>query len=216
LLHLWIFNFYQISPRRDRRDIESAQKDAIPLLPSDINRPPTAQPESDEESPDDSGSYSPDAAHGIDDGFFTGPTEPRPVNRKNRGNEDDDNVHTTNGYNPPNGHVPTRPFPNTSDYPNQVRRYSIRKIEKFIINLLNPRQLLPVDPQRIPSINVYQQKKTLAQGMMDLALLSANANQLRYVLESYQRHPYYYFSIVFISLSLLFQVIIHLKDNNFE
>uniref|UniRef100_A0A182N7L5 Fibrinogen C-terminal domain-containing protein n=1 Tax=Anopheles dirus TaxID=7168 RepID=A0A182N7L5_9DIPT len=61
-------------------------------------------------------------------------------------------------------------------------------------------------PEVIPNVNVYQQKKTLAQGMMDLALLSANANQLRYVLETYERHPYYIFSLIFISLSLLVQV----------
>lgn len=60
----------------------------------------------------------------------------------------------------------------------------------------------------IPDINVYQHKKTLAQGMMDLALLSANANQLRYVLESYDRHPYYYFSVTFIIASLVFQVLV--------
>uniref|UniRef100_A0A1A9WEA0 Ninjurin a n=1 Tax=Glossina brevipalpis TaxID=37001 RepID=A0A1A9WEA0_9MUSC len=58
----------------------------------------------------------------------------------------------------------------------------------------------------IPDVNAYQHKKTLAQGMMDLALLSANANQLRYVLETYKRHPYYYPSIVFISMSIIFQV----------
>lgn len=58
----------------------------------------------------------------------------------------------------------------------------------------------------LPDVNVYQHKKTLAQGMMDLALLSANANQLRYVLESYNRHPYYYFSLSFISLSIILQV----------
>ncbi|XP_037820607.1 uncharacterized protein LOC119609581 isoform X2 [Lucilia sericata] len=60
----------------------------------------------------------------------------------------------------------------------------------------------------IPDINAYQHKKTLAQGMMDLALLSANANQLRYVLESYDRHPYYYASLIFISLSIIFQIIV--------
>lgn len=41
---------------------------------------------------------------------------------------------------------------------------------------------------------------------MDLALISANANQLRYVLESFDRHPYYYFSVIFISFSLVLQV----------
>ncbi|XP_052861031.1 ninjurin-A isoform X2 [Anopheles cruzii] len=38
-------------------------------------------------------------------------------------------------------------------------------------------------PEVIPNVNVYQQKKTLAQGMMDLALLSANANQLRLLVQ---------------------------------
>lgn len=58
----------------------------------------------------------------------------------------------------------------------------------------------------VPDVNAYQQKKTLAQGMMDLALLTANANQLRYVLESYKRHPYFYPSLIFIFMSIVFQV----------
>lgn len=58
----------------------------------------------------------------------------------------------------------------------------------------------------IPDVNAYQHKKTLAQGMMDLALLSANANQLRYVLETNKQHPYFYPSLLFISLSIIFQV----------
>lgn len=57
----------------------------------------------------------------------------------------------------------------------------------------------------IPDVNTYQNKKTVAQGMMDLALFSANANQLRYVVESIN-HPYYYSGIVLISISLIFQV----------
>lgn len=62
--------------------------------------------------------------------------------------------------------------------------------------------------EEIPDINVYQHKKTLAQGMMDLALFSANANQLRYVMDSFARHPYYYPSMIFISISLILQVAI--------
>lgn len=58
----------------------------------------------------------------------------------------------------------------------------------------------------IPDVNAYQHKKTLAQGMMDLALLSANANQLRYVLETGRMHPYFYPSLLFISLSIILQV----------
>jgi membrane protein CcdC involved in cytochrome C biogenesis len=44
--------------------------------------------------------------------------------------------------------------------------------------------------------------------MMDLALLSANANQLRYVIEAKERHPYYLFSMTFIIASLVFQVLV--------
>ncbi|XP_055629947.1 ninjurin-A-like [Toxorhynchites rutilus septentrionalis] len=68
------------------------------------------------------------------------------------------------------------------------------------------REIDPVTGEVIPDVNIYQQKKNLSQGMMDLALLSANANQLRYLLETFSRHPYYYFSLVFISLSLIIQV----------
>lgn len=65
----------------------------------------------------------------------------------------------------------------------------------------------PIQPS-IPDVNIYQHKKTLAQGMMDLALLSANANQLRYVLQTDGRHPYYYPSLAMISSSLLIQIIV--------
>ncbi|XP_039447908.1 ninjurin-A-like [Culex pipiens pallens] len=67
-------------------------------------------------------------------------------------------------------------------------------------------QINPATGEVIPNVNTYQQKKNLAQGMMDLALVSANANQLRYILESFARHPYYYFSLIFISVSLVIQV----------
>lgn len=69
----------------------------------------------------------------------------------------------------------------------------------------------PIDaasPDTIPSLNLYQQKKTIAQGMLDLALLSANANQLRYVLEYKERNHYYYVSLTLISLSLVLQVLV--------
>ncbi|XP_035437865.2 ninjurin-A isoform X2 [Spodoptera frugiperda] len=72
------------------------------------------------------------------------------------------------------------------------------------------RPVSPFSAIALPDVNVntYQQKKNLAQGMMDLALLSANANQLRYVLESASTHPYYYPSLTFISLSIIFQIMV--------
>lgn len=57
-------------------------------------------------------------------------------------------------------------------------------------------------------VNAYQHKKTFAQGMLDLALLTANANQLRYVMESYRNHPYSVTSLILISLSIILQVIV--------
>lgn len=56
-------------------------------------------------------------------------------------------------------------------------------------------------------VNIYQQKKTLAQGMMDLALISANANQFRYVLQS-KGHPYYLASLAMIGTSLVLQIVV--------
>uniref|UniRef100_A0A0N7ZCK5 Ninjurin-1 n=1 Tax=Scylla olivacea TaxID=85551 RepID=A0A0N7ZCK5_SCYOL len=60
-------------------------------------------------------------------------------------------------------------------------------------------------------VNLYATKKTVAQGMMDLALLTANANQLRYVLESGKfGNPgaNYYISLTLIGLSIAMQLII--------
>lgn len=48
----------------------------------------------------------------------------------------------------------------------------------------------------------------MAQGMLDLALLSANANQLRYVLDSSLRNHYFYVSLTLISISLVLQVLV--------
>lgn len=60
-------------------------------------------------------------------------------------------------------------------------------------------------------VNLYATKKTVAQGMMDLALLTANANQLRYVLESGKYgNPgaNYYISLTLIGFSIAMQLII--------
>lgn len=99
---------------------------------------------------------------------------------------------------------------NDRSKPELVRSNKLKETELDGIDdgLLPPAEdgELPEKGGGFPDINVYQHKKTLAQGMMDLALLSANANQLRYVLERGQRHSYYYASLILISLSLLLQV----------
>ncbi|XP_029176929.1 ninjurin-2-like [Nylanderia fulva] len=84
---------------------------------------------------------------------------------------------------------------------NSSRRLSRTELEE------KPDFNFRVEPEvRTPDVNVYQHKKTLAQGMMDLALLSANANQMRYVLQTDGRHPYFYPSLTMISLSLFLQI----------
>ncbi|XP_064087218.1 ninjurin-1-like isoform X2 [Macrobrachium nipponense] len=67
-------------------------------------------------------------------------------------------------------------------------------------------------PGRKPlDVNTYATKKTVAQGMMDLALLTANANQLRYVIESGKygnTDVNYYVSMVLIIISIIMQLVI--------
>lgn len=54
----------------------------------------------------------------------------------------------------------------------------------------------------------YSTKKTMAQGMMDIALLTANANQLRYILEFRQeKSTNFVILLVLIACSLILQVI---------
>jgi quinol-cytochrome oxidoreductase complex cytochrome b subunit len=43
---------------------------------------------------------------------------------------------------------------------------------------------------------------------MNLALLAANANQLKYLIESYQQRPLFYISLAFIISSLVVQLVV--------
>ncbi|XP_040567569.1 ninjurin-A isoform X8 [Lepeophtheirus salmonis] len=57
--------------------------------------------------------------------------------------------------------------------------------------------------------NRYATKKTIAQGMLDIALLTANASQLKYVLQvGEENHPFYYLMISLISISIILQMIV--------
>lgn len=71
---------------------------------------------------------------------------------------------------------------------------------------------LPQNPDQMKSgeVESFIQKKTMAQGMMDLALVSANCNQLRYVLDMSSMHPYFLISVSLILCSLALQVIVGL------
>ncbi|XP_054733018.1 ninjurin-B [Anastrepha obliqua] len=74
---------------------------------------------------------------------------------------------------------------------------------------------------RVDSFN-YAGNKNLAEGLMDIALLSANANQLRFLLTYNDKARNYYMSLGLVGLSLVLQVVVgialifkrHLKRND--
>ncbi|XP_025408434.1 ninjurin-2-like isoform X2 [Sipha flava] len=57
-------------------------------------------------------------------------------------------------------------------------------------------------------VNRYATKKTIAQGMLDIALLTANANQLKYILQVGEKHEFYKPLLVLIATSIFLQVLI--------
>ncbi|XP_073953364.1 ninjurin C isoform X1 [Choristoneura fumiferana] len=58
--------------------------------------------------------------------------------------------------------------------------------------------------------NRYATKKTVAQGMLDIALLTSNASQLKYVLQVGPKHEFYTLLVVLISISLVLQLLVGL------
>ncbi|KAG7455820.1 hypothetical protein MATL_G00245070 [Megalops atlanticus] len=65
-----------------------------------------------------------------------------------------------------------------------------------------------LQPERASPINLnhYATKKSVAESMLDVALLMANASQLKAVLEQGPDFRYYVTLLVLIGVSLLFQV----------
>merc|ERR1712179_182422 len=63
------------------------------------------------------------------------------------------------------------------------------------------------DYQKQLDPNTYSTKKTVAQGMLDIALLSANASQLRYVLEVGDSSDNYLPMLLLIVASIILQVL---------
>ncbi|XP_075228907.1 ninjurin C isoform X3 [Lycorma delicatula] len=56
--------------------------------------------------------------------------------------------------------------------------------------------------------NRYATKKTIAQGMLDIALLTANASQLKYILQVGHKHEFYTLMLGLITTSIILQVIL--------
>lgn len=70
-------------------------------------------------------------------------------------------------------------------------------------------------PQNISLLNMnhYATKKTLAQGMLDLALLTANVSQLKYLLDVGDLHPYFHLLLPLIIVSICLQVGKYTKED---
>jgi hypothetical protein len=65
-----------------------------------------------------------------------------------------------------------------------------------------------MDEDTPKAFNLYRNKKLISHGMMDVALFSANANQLRYVLEASDGSAVYIICIILLLTSIFLQVII--------
>lgn len=55
------------------------------------------------------------------------------------------------------------------------------------------------------NINRYQTKKSIAQGMLDISLLTANISQLKYVLQVGHKHEFYTLLIMLLSVVIFLQ-----------
>lgn len=56
--------------------------------------------------------------------------------------------------------------------------------------------------------NLYATKKTVAQGLLDVALLSVNATQLKQLLQLGPKHDFYIVMVTLISVSIALQVLV--------
>lgn len=62
---------------------------------------------------------------------------------------------------------------------------------------------------RCMDVNLYATKKSVAQGLLDIALLTANASQLRFLLQDGpKKNPFYTVCVACVSLSISLQLIV--------
>lgn len=65
-----------------------------------------------------------------------------------------------------------------------------------------------MDEDTPKAFNLYRNKKLLSHGMMDVALFSANANQLRYVLENNDGNALNVICVVLLLISIFLQILV--------
>ncbi|XP_025072311.1 ninjurin-1-like [Alligator sinensis] len=60
----------------------------------------------------------------------------------------------------------------------------------------------------IRNINTYARTKTLAQGFLDMALFTANASQMKHLLQQGTDAQFYYFLFVLLCISIILQLMV--------
>ncbi|XP_065205144.1 ninjurin-A-like isoform X2 [Planococcus citri] len=97
---------------------------------------------------------------------------------------------------------------NSNDKQTTTTATNYHENEKDANDMLIPAMIPNTGGGQIPEeVNVYRNKKTLTQGLMDIALFSANANQLRYIFEhGSTSQAYFYIAASLIIISLVLQV----------
>jgi len=65
-----------------------------------------------------------------------------------------------------------------------------------------------VNLKSLLNFNRYATKKTLSQGMLDMALLASNASQLKYLIQVGEAHQYYTEMVALVVTSIVLQVIV--------
>ncbi|XP_068242143.1 ninjurin-1-like isoform X1 [Palaemon carinicauda] len=78
----------------------------------------------------------------------------------------------------------------------------------YINGNMNEPQVMTVGGGKALDPNKYATKKTIAQGMLDIALLTANASQLKYVLQVGKSYEFYSVMLGLIITSLVLQVLV--------
>lgn len=100
----------------------------------------------------------------------------------------------------------------TAEIPTIAKDIMTSGTQTVIINLIRIKiknllfSLKTNGTKRTLDFNDYATRKTLAQGMLDLAIFSANAAQLRRVVIFGTPHLFYYFLMITIILSICLQV----------
>merc|ERR1712156_833654 len=95
-------------------------------------------------------------------------------------------------------------------------QFTFEDTEAYDVN--NGPSVMREMPSRVPQVafskdesklntNRYATKKTIAQGMLGIALLSSNAAQLKYILTVGEEHQYYLPMLVLIVSSIVLQVL---------